>query len=377
MNLGVAIGSAVGEYNNQKHMQLVKQEAEGNRALRERQVDMQEADHQERLKARSRETAIKDESAALYKAYQESTPEPGKEASHAAQWTMKLAGVNARLRGMSPKDMQGIAEMVENGRKTEGGQALDRVMQGDSGELGVLAKKMGRNPEGAVLDIRPGHGVAQIVFKDGGKPFDLRQAYAAAATHDQWKAFQENEGQVQKADLHQAQIGNYKAQEKEREGRVTREEELRPLHVAHLKANVRQSNSSANLSDAQAKNVGATQRAAAIDKGDKELLSIIEKRLPPDPDGDGKAKDTAQAAFLYDATRSLMRGGKVNRDQAIEQAQAQLGKVMSDVDSRILALKAAKRKPAEFGASDWGSVRRKSILEKLPSGTSTSNESEE
>ena len=216
-NLGVAVGAAVQGFQQQQRQNFAEEEAISSRNFRERGMKMQEQEAAGRQKDRSRveaqqadEDDVRKETAAFWtRDYgtprdvvvgqaDQATPDgtvvkvpitkqvklaPGDDPKVDMQHYRDIVGAVAKRGRASPEQMQAFVEKFDNARKTERGQALEKIMLGDETAGADFAVSMGKDPSKVKVDYK----AKTISFGDGGPAMDLKAALAMQGTAEQYR----------------------------------------------------------------------------------------------------------------------------------------------------------------------------------------------
>lgn len=396
MNLGMSLGSmangAVQGYDSQERLQLAQKSEADNVNLRNRQMVMAEKDQAYQDSQRQRQEQDRNASAALYKKFygeqQETVGEtestapdgsitkvptvvtknyqPGQDATRDNKWYVEHLAMNARRSGMSMEDFAKVAERVDNGRRTEGGRALDKVLMGDDDATATFLKAMGKDPKGAKLDRRPADGVNEIVLADGSK-VDLKRAAAATATAAYYKELMGEEKSAMEAGKVRASTSNLQAQSALHAAQAG---EI-PSKINRNNAEAGKAGAQAGLASARAKNVGAATQSLKDDKVTSQVTAQIKLVQGSDPsDPTGKAKNPDHASYLQGrAAEILADDPKKDARTAVAKANSEYASVDSQatawMQKNVIAMKPADRK-AKYGTTDVAAIKAMAVKAALP-----------
>ena len=391
MNLGGFAGGYAQGKQNQQRFELAQQEQNASQGFRNRQINIQESDEAERQAGRERDQAMRTGSAALFNKYYgeqketvgETTSDdgnggtttvptvkttikkPGEDAELDGKWAMENAMLHAQHSGMSMEEMARTSAMVDSGRRTAAGKALDKVLGGDESALGSFVTGIGKDPKLAKLDNRPVDGVRQIVFSDGSKPFDLRQAYAATATDAVYRRIMDDEKEQQGIATHKARITDYEAQATQRAAQANRDALESPARVKLLEAQAREAAQRGGMYAARGGAYGAAGGAGGK-SANRDLQAAVMSTLPPG--FDGKPDHNAAGPLLGFAADAMKKGAK-SPAEAASIASKQFTELSGQARAQVTeAIAQAKKDPAvkaalvkQFGAIDADTLRTHAI----------------
>lgn len=393
MNLGGFAGGLAQGLQGQQRINLAQQQQDQaaetqaqNAQMQERRMVMAERDQAAQEAERARKEAMRSKSAEVFKKYygekaepvaesvgddgagnlariptmKVSTKQPGMDPEYDAKWAMENMQVLAEYSGLSREDMESMASYVDRGKRTVVGKALDRVLSGDQSAITEFVKGIGKDPTGARLEIRPLDGVMQITLANG-EPLDLKRAAMASATEAYFKNLLAMEKSEQATATTKANLKNLNANADQ----TTAETQLLPEKAAKLKAETYAANMRGKASAARAAVGGGGGGTGKLPTRD---IQAAVKMVTP-RSADGKA-DSGASAILLGLTQQALAGGKAkDANSAAAAARAAYDKVAGEADKRIAALRAAKRKPADFGASSWEEARNSAIAQRLGGGS--------
>ena len=370
MNLGQSIGNmaggAVQGFQNQERLQLAQKSEADSVNLRNRQMVMAEKDQAQQDLDRDRVNQSREEGAAYFKDFWGDKTEtvgetsqddgngnitkvptvvtkPGRRMDNpedVAQYALGHAMIAAKHSGMTPEAAQKIYEMVDNGRRTAAGRALDKVLAGDESAMGAYLKGIGRDPKGATLEMDIRKGVMRINVADGGPPVDLKMAYGAVGTAAQVKQRMDEEKRTVEMDKGRAQTANLGATQALNEAKAS---EI-PSKIGRNNAEAYKAGQQGGLAAARGASVRAGAGAAVDKKLSSDIMTNAKGAAGPDPTGDGKAPYTEKYAFLTGRANELARGGKVSSGLGAVAAarkewqttESQVADQLSKVDKKVL-----------------------------------------
>ena len=397
MNLGQSLGNmaggAVQGFQNQERLQLAQKSEADSVNLRNRQMVMAEKDQAQQDLDRERVNKTREESAAYFKDFWgdktetvgETTKDDGNgnvtkvptvvtkpgrrmdDPEAVAQYALGHAMISAKNSGMTPEAAQKIYEMVDNGRRTAAGRALDKVLAGDESAMGVYLKGIGRDPKGATLEMDMRKGVMQINVADGGLPVDLKRAYGAVGTAAQVKQRMDEEKRVVEMEKGRAQTSNLGATQRLHEAQAT---EI-PSKIGKNNAEAYKAGQQGGLAAAKSANVKAGAQGLKDDKVTSQVtaqIKLVQGNDPSDPTG--KTKNSDQAAYLQGRAADLLTGDpKKDARTAVAKAQSEYASVDSQatawLQKNVLAMKPADRK-AKYGTTDVAAIKQNAIRAALP-----------
>ena len=351
MNLGSFAGGVAQGMQSAQRTQIAQQESADNRSLRDRGMKIQESEEGRKQAASARDDAFRSEMQAIGEEFPAGGP-PENEPKYLAKYAL----AQARHSGMTPEMRNSIAKATIESAKTPFTMSMNKLLGGDPAGVAEVLKHIGREDPAAVLDSRMREGVLQIKMSDG-KNIDLRGPAARFGTTALAAQLDSNIATLMKEANSIAGTKNLGAQADEHTARAAAVGAEAPAKLAEVKSRT-------NLNNANAGKAAATTQGAVSDRANAQMTADIKAVVPKDVDG--KTGDPAAIQYVMGrAVHLRSQDGKMLPKAAVAAAANEWRSVAAQADARISALKKAKRKPAEFGAGDWDSVRSQSILQQL------------